>query len=145
MHQRKYFTLNFFSMKYFLSKNFQTTVVDCFIYCISLLKIDMEKFDQLLVKIFPTNLSLKYSPMKVIISLSHLILMYMLYLSHSFLVKLMHYPVFQYTVYGKTSIGKTFVFWMEIAIHSKSFSVAFCRLLLLIHKVIIYMKRFKIK
>ena len=26
MHPRKYFTLNFLSMKYFLSKNFRTTV-----------------------------------------------------------------------------------------------------------------------
>ena len=26
MHQRKYFTLNFLLMKYFLSKNFRTTV-----------------------------------------------------------------------------------------------------------------------
>ena len=105
----------------------------------------MEKFDQQLVKIFPTNLSLKFSPMKGIISLSHLILMYVLYLSHSFLVKLLHHPVFQYTVYGNTCTVRLLYFGWEIGIHSKTFSIAFCRLLLLIHKVIIYMKRFKIK
>ena len=27
MHPQKYFTLNFLSMKYFLSKNFRTTVI----------------------------------------------------------------------------------------------------------------------
>ena len=33
MHQRKYFTLNFLSMKYFLSKNFRTTVISTYSNC----------------------------------------------------------------------------------------------------------------